>query len=283
MKVFISWSGALSKSLADIFRNWLPTVIQAVRPYYSPDDTTKGARWSTEIAKELEEAGIGLICLTRDNLDSSWIMFEAGALSKNIERSKVCPILFNIKPTDVQGPLVQFQLAQFEKSEMKRVIRMINEGVEALGENSLRTEVLEEVFEMWWPRLKEKVEAELLSSHQVTESSLRSERELLEEILKLSRASTNSQFGNTDESIKRKEAVARIVQRFNELLFECEKTNTTESLRDKLLSLREPIQYLVDKSGAASLELQQYMKVTERILMPKPGIVNQVIAYRQEE
>jgi len=69
MKVFISWSGDLSKCLAEVLRQWLPAVIQAVKPYYSPDDITKGARWTTEIAKELEEASLGIICLTQDNLE----------------------------------------------------------------------------------------------------------------------------------------------------------------------------------------------------------------------
>jgi hypothetical protein len=77
MRVFISWSGETSKLLAEILRQWLPAVIQAVKPYYSPDDITKGTRWSGEIAKILEESKIGLICLTGQNLDAPWIMFEA--------------------------------------------------------------------------------------------------------------------------------------------------------------------------------------------------------------
>ncbi len=87
MRIFISWSGDLSKNIAEIFRQWIPGVIQAAKPYYSPDDITKGTRWSSEISKELDASKIGIICLTKDNLDSSWIMFEAGALSKNIEKS----------------------------------------------------------------------------------------------------------------------------------------------------------------------------------------------------
>jgi hypothetical protein len=73
MKVFISWSGARSKAIAEILRQWLPGVIQAVKPYYSPDDISKGARWSSEIGKELEAARVGLICLTRENLEAPWI------------------------------------------------------------------------------------------------------------------------------------------------------------------------------------------------------------------
>jgi hypothetical protein len=91
MKVFISWSGDLSKNIAEIFRQWIPSVIQAVKPYYSPDDVTKGTRWSTEISKELDNSKIGIICLTRDNIEKPWIMFEAGAISKNLDKAKVFP------------------------------------------------------------------------------------------------------------------------------------------------------------------------------------------------
>jgi hypothetical protein len=54
MKVFISWSGETSKQVADILRQWMPSVLQAVKPYFSPDDVAKGTRWANEISKELE-------------------------------------------------------------------------------------------------------------------------------------------------------------------------------------------------------------------------------------
>jgi sulfur relay (sulfurtransferase) DsrC/TusE family protein len=184
MKVFISWSGDLSKNIAEIFRQWLPSVIQAVKPYYSPDDITKGTRWNTEISKELDDSKIGIICLTRDNIEKPWIMFEAGAISKNLDKAKVCPLLFGLEPTDIQGPLVQFQSAKFSKKEMKRVVKMINSE---LGENALNNEVLDNVFDKWYPELDKKIQDELSNDSQKDKSEIRSDRDILEEILKLSR------------------------------------------------------------------------------------------------
>lgn len=92
-KVFISWSGELSRQLAEAVRNWLPGVLQYVKPYFTPDDIEKGTKWSTETIKELEESEIGILCLTRDNLNKPWILFEAGALSKNFGKAKVCTLL----------------------------------------------------------------------------------------------------------------------------------------------------------------------------------------------
>src|SRR5437868_2657735 len=107
MKVFISWSGETGKGLAELIDKWLPSVIQAAKPYYSPDDISKGTRWSTEIANELEVCQIGLLIITRETLDAPWIMFEAGALSKNLGKAKVAPIVFGVDPADIRGPLVQ--------------------------------------------------------------------------------------------------------------------------------------------------------------------------------
>ena len=226
MKVFISWSGDLSKNIAEIFRQWLPSVIQAVKPYYSPDDVAKGTRWNSEISKELDESKIGIICLTRDNIEKPWIMFEAGAISKNLDKAKVCPLLFGLEPTDIQGPLVQFQSAKFSKKEMKKVVKMINSE---LGENSLGTEVLENVFEKWWPDLEKKIQDELSNASQKDNTEIRSERDILEEILKLSRdISVKSRTKDIDNS--------KINMRFLDEMFQI-----TYRIFEQLLSNDEPI------------------------------------------
>lgn len=184
MKIYICWSGETSRALAEIFKEWLPAVIQAVKPYYSPDDITKGSRWNTEISKELEASQIGLICLTKDNLEAPWVMFESGALSKNLDRSHVCPILFGVDPTDLKGPLVSFQASRFEKADIKKVVTMINKKLDTAG---LSSTVLNSVFEKWWPDLEGKVKKVLSKTGKTKGNETRSERDLLEEILELSR------------------------------------------------------------------------------------------------
>ncbi|KXB59407.1 hypothetical protein HMPREF3180_02349 [Leptotrichia wadei] len=44
MKIFLSWSGEPSKSIAEKFKNWLPNVLQYVEPYFSQQDIELGER-----------------------------------------------------------------------------------------------------------------------------------------------------------------------------------------------------------------------------------------------
>jgi len=65
MKVFISWSGDYSRQLAEAIHEWLPNVMQFTKPFFTPTDIDKGARWHNEISKELEQSQIGLIVMTQ--------------------------------------------------------------------------------------------------------------------------------------------------------------------------------------------------------------------------
>jgi hypothetical protein len=79
MRVFISWSGEPSRSVAQALRDWPPIVVQQVEPWMSDEDIESGGRWNDQIAAELEQADYGIICLTSTNLDRPWSLFEAGA------------------------------------------------------------------------------------------------------------------------------------------------------------------------------------------------------------
>lgn len=148
MKVFISWSGKTSFEVAKVLKEWIPCVIQGIEPYFSSDDIDKGARWSTDIAKELEAAEFGILCVTKDNLNSEWLNFEAGALSKAIDKSKVCPFLFNLLPSDISNsPILQFQMTSVDRDDMYKLFKSMNK---ALGESALEETRLKKMFELSW-------------------------------------------------------------------------------------------------------------------------------------
>jgi hypothetical protein len=187
LKVFISWSGDLSNKVALVFKDWLPSVIQSVDAYVSSEDIDKGARWSSDISKALEESFFGILCITKDNINAPWINFEAGALAKSFEKSRISPFLFNISKTQVQGPLVQFQFTIFEKDDIKKLVLSINK---ACGESCLEEQRVEKTFNMWWPELESKLNTlkkdDSPSQHDPKERKLQKE-EILDEILLLVR------------------------------------------------------------------------------------------------
>jgi hypothetical protein len=158
MKVFISWSGEISGRIARTLRDWLPHVIQSIQPYVSSEDIEQGARWATEISQELENSAFGIICVTRDNIKSPWLNFEAGALSKSLKpdaSSKVCPFIFGLTPTEIaSGPLHQFQCATYDKESIKKLMLSLNN---ASGAHRIERERLAEAFDVWWPKLDEEL------------------------------------------------------------------------------------------------------------------------------
>jgi hypothetical protein len=182
MKVFISWSGETSKKVAEAIREWLPMVLQTVKPYFTPSDLEKGTRWSSDIAHELDDSLAGIFCITKDNLGSQWLMFEAGAISKRVEQSLVCPVLLGLENSDIDGPLTQFQTTIFEKTDIRRLVFDLNK---ANKENTLDEPVLNSVFEKFWPELEAKVQAAIKAGEGAPPNGtdIRSDREVLEEVL----------------------------------------------------------------------------------------------------
>ena len=191
MKVFISWSGTLSHQVALALREWLPSVIQSIEPYVSSEDIDKGARWSTDIAAELEKSAYGILCVTRDNLEAPWINFEAGALSKSVDKSRVSPFLFGLKRSDVKaGPLLQFQSTVTESQDVQKLVASLNASCDP---PLLEEQRLIAIFNVWWPQLDAKLKQILDSATSEAETAALANQvetgssEILEEILELAR------------------------------------------------------------------------------------------------
>lgn len=159
MKIFLSWSGKRSQKFAELLNNFLKEMIDELDPWYSPNDIKKGQRWSQEIGKKLNECNYGIICLTPENQNAPWIQFESGAISKLLTESSVFPILTcGLQNDDIKGPLNQFQSTEFNKIEMLKLLKTLNES---LPENGISKEVLEKRFKNSWNEFATKVQNEL--------------------------------------------------------------------------------------------------------------------------
>lgn len=196
MLVFLSWSGPKSKIIAETLKQWLVQVIQAVDPWMS-SDIAKGSRWNSEVAAKLEDSKFAIICLTRENLDARWILFEAGAVSK-LNDSSVCTFLLDITPAEVEQPLSQFQHTTIEKSDFRKLVHTINDAVLRAGERSLPAQTLDGIFETFWPQLQEAL-VDISEMQYAEERTPRTDRAILEEIVEILRNQERRQSGKTEE------------------------------------------------------------------------------------
>jgi hypothetical protein len=177
MKVFVSWSGERSRVLAQALHGWIPLVLHYVKPWLSDADVSAGDRWATVVAKELETSNFGIICVTPENLNSPWVLFEAGALAKSLQGSKVIPLLFNLEFSDISGPLAQFQAKKFDREGIYEVVTSINKSCDSGVPDDRKNQL----FSALWPELEKQFES--IPPEAPTAKHMRPHHEILEELV----------------------------------------------------------------------------------------------------
>ena len=185
MKVFVSWSGRLSRETADILRELLPCMLQGLDVFVSRHDIHSGTRWGVELAHELETTSFGILCLTATNQAAPWLLYEAGALTKQLE-SKACGLLLGeLTPANVSGPLAQFQHRRLVQDEFLKLVQDLNASMKT----PLESDQVRLIFNKWWPDVDARYRlAQESVSAGAREPHPRSDRELLEEIIEQLRA-----------------------------------------------------------------------------------------------
>lgn len=205
MKVFISWSGEQSKQIAKVFEEYISVIVPNCEIFFSPK-ITKGTRWFDEIGKELESSDVGLFCITQENLTKPWILFEAGALSltRGLDKSRVCLFLFNVKGSELPGPLTHFQITSNNKEDIFQLYESINQCFET----PLEPTRLIRLFNKFWEEMEiklnnipnKKTEKGKKEDTIDKESDLNKMNDTMEEILEIVRA--NRYKSSTDSPNK---------------------------------------------------------------------------------
>ncbi len=161
-------------------REWVPSVINNLDPFVSSKDIYAGTRWQAELAAQMESTNFGVVCVTQENQLSPWLNFEAGALAKAVDSSRVVPLAIDLKPSDVQQPLGQFQAQPATETGVGEVLSSMN----AACDSPLPGTRLERATAKWWPDLRAELERiEGAAQAATPEESGRTDRELLEELL----------------------------------------------------------------------------------------------------
>lgn len=147
----------------------------------SSKDIDRGALWFNAIGDQLKDTTFGIICLTVENKDRPWILFEAGALAKGLATNRVCTFLIDLEPADVTDPLAQFNHTLPNKDSFYQLIATLNRS---LGpELTLPVSTLEKVFNIYWPQFETAFQKALSDHPMGAKPKKREDRDVLSEIL----------------------------------------------------------------------------------------------------
>lgn len=184
MQIFLSWSGLQSRGVAECLRDLLPDLLHNVTIWMSEHDITAGMRWSTELSERLSKSDVGIACITPSNQHSPWLMFEAGAISKSLSEGRLIPYLFGISPEQIDYPLAQFQMRESDRAGTFRLAMEIN----SYTDNPIDEIRFLRLFDRWWPDFSDALERYQKKIEEPTIASIRSDKEILYEILDIVRA-----------------------------------------------------------------------------------------------
>jgi hypothetical protein len=195
-KVFLSWSGDVSKKLAEAFKDWVPNINLNIKTYFTPHDIEFGRRWRPEIAKQLETCNCGIVFLTRENMNRSWLLFEAGALAKRPNSGRAISLLFGMEMKELQDPLAQFQSLCFEKDGIRNLLAQLNKLLPEVQRHP--DSKLDELFSHFWPTLDEAVKKILSSAKDGPPPSKLKIEDMVYELLQLTKSYQTSDYWSVD-------------------------------------------------------------------------------------
>jgi len=178
MRIFTSWSGDRSKDAALGLKSLLQDLFEEAVQVFVSEHITPGEAWAQRLGTELEQSEFGILCLTRDNWQSPWLLFEAGAIAKKFASSRVVPYLIDELPAaSDRSPLAQFQHVRADREGTWRLVEAIN----SIRDNPKPSDRLERSFTKWWPDLEQTLKT--VQASNPGQPPIRSDRELFETIL----------------------------------------------------------------------------------------------------
>ena len=126
--IFISWSKERSLALANLLKTLLSHFPKFNAQYTTvmSTDIEKGKPWLDQLRLQINEADACIVCITPENVDSNWINFEVGALANKFEYSQIFPLLLDLDPSDINGPLNIYQGSEISKEGMATVLHDLN-------------------------------------------------------------------------------------------------------------------------------------------------------------
>lgn len=144
-KLFISWSKASTRGIADSLARHLELMLPRQEVFVSTRDITLGENFRNVIDEQLKSSSFALICVNSENIKEPWLHYEAGAISATIEKAHIIPLLFDgdfeiIKDT----PLGVFHAIKYDKEAIRQIVDLVSDD---------KTRA-QEYFKKFWPDLE---------------------------------------------------------------------------------------------------------------------------------
>src|SRR5688500_17359559 len=146
--VFICWSGVRSHKIAKAIKHLLEDI--GVPGVFVSDQIKKGSAWFDSIQENLQDAQVGIVCLTSENLLSPWMHFEAGAVARGFapepadekskpprssngkgtqpsrtqsgHRRRLFTVLHGVTAAEINGPLSAYQATSTTRREIDQLV-----------------------------------------------------------------------------------------------------------------------------------------------------------------
>jgi hypothetical protein len=162
-KVFICWSGQRGLRIAEALQAWLGEIFtNDVLTAHVSSGIEKGVPWQGALQYELDQAHIGILCLTPEALRSPWISYEAGMLVRCLStpntngmagalhlqaNRRLFTFLIGVKSSELEGPLAAFQSTDGQDSADTN--RLLQALFGTLPAGKARHELSEKLFGPW--------------------------------------------------------------------------------------------------------------------------------------
>ncbi|MDQ1082209.1 MULTISPECIES: toll/interleukin-1 receptor domain-containing protein [Microbacterium] len=180
LNVFISWSGEQTRELGHVLKAFLDAAFAGhVETFLSDADIAPGERFLSVINAQLDGADLGILLVSRSNLISPWLLFEAGALAGKTSRGSVIPVLVDLDRSELISPLDQFQNALgSSRADLDKLWKRLQQATGGLpNDHSLKV-----LTDDGWPALEAAFALAAAPIDAADAPRPRSQEEVLEEI-----------------------------------------------------------------------------------------------------
>jgi hypothetical protein len=154
--IFLSWSGKVSNAIALSFNTYLPYIIQASNPFFSPEGISKDESWFKKINSELISSKTGIVFLTKENLSKDWIFFESGGI---FSKGSLCVLLCDCEIAHLKEKKSIFQHLNVtsitDRKDLLRLFHTINGVISPNVDQKIIDRTFDKYFDEFQTELNE--------------------------------------------------------------------------------------------------------------------------------